>query len=70
MTARPMSGESWVRLWRQLGEPDLDVRAVECRVCSAPMGVYCRRPSGHKAMSPHALRWDDALRAYALAVAA
>lgn len=33
-----------------------DVRAVECPTCHAPAGRPCKRPSGHRAASPHAGR--------------
>jgi hypothetical protein len=33
-----------------------DVRAVACPSCHAPAGSPCKRPSGHRAMNPHAPR--------------
>ena len=59
-----LSADEWWDRWRRAGEPDVDARDVACRLCGARVGVYCRRPSGHKAMSAHAVRWDDALFAY------
>jgi len=58
-----MSGAEWGRLYAEAGEPELDARSVVCPTCGAGVGVYCRRPSGHKATSAHALRWDDAVLA-------
>ncbi len=53
---------SWWKEWKRLGEPNVEARSVPCPTCSATTG-YCRRPSGHKAMTAHAARWDAALRA-------
>lgn len=61
-----MSAEAWWRLYDEAGVDNLDARSVPCPTCGAAVGVYCRRPSGHKAMSgAHAQRWDDAVRALA-----
>lgn len=60
-----MTPEEWWALWREAGEPTLDVRSVVCQRCGAGIGQKCRRPSEHLAWSPHAIRWDDALLAYA-----
>lgn len=43
-------------------EPNVEARSVPCPNCGATTG-YCKRPSGHKAMTAHAERWDAALRA-------
>lgn len=32
------------------------VQAVACPICGAAIGVYCRRPSGHRAGDFHKLR--------------
>ncbi len=46
------------------GAGQLDARDVTCPTCAAKIGTYCRRPSGHKAWSPHAARWDEWERQY------
>lgn len=51
---------SWWEEWERIGKPEIDVRTVPCPTCKAKSG-YCKRPSGHKAMSAHAARWDEAL---------
>lgn len=47
-------GESWAR------DPIL---AVPCPDCRAPIGAFCKRPSGHKASSYHARRDHAAVAA-------
>lgn len=60
----PMSAAAWWAAFDAAGVDDLDARTVPCPTCGAAVGTYCRRPSGHKAMSgAHADRWDDAVRA-------
>lgn len=39
-----------------------DVKAVACPTCGAKPGASCKRPSGHRAMAPHAARIDEAHR--------
>lgn len=47
MTRCELCGEEWPR------DPALE---VECPTCKAEVGRWCRRPSGHRAMSLHADR--------------
>jgi hypothetical protein len=44
----------------QLGFEPVDARPRPGTTCGARAGTYCRRPSGHKAWSPHAGRVRDA----------
>jgi len=46
-------GQSWPR------DPALE---VPCPRCRAPVGHWCKRPSGHKAMNLHADRDVEAMR--------
>lgn len=41
---KPGCGKTWTR------DPVLEVVCPDCR---ARVGVWCKRPSGHKAMNPH-----------------
>lgn len=52
-------GETWAR------DPILEVECPDCRV--GP-GVFCRRPSGHKASSYHASRDHAAIAAGAYGI--
>lgn len=61
--ARHVPGSVWYSEWVRLGKPEIDARSVPCTNCGATTG-YCKRPSGHKAMTAHAERWDAALRAF------